>query len=146
MGRITESIRSRIRKSIERDKALEKRVYAVSRTLWPWKIWRLPLLITILILLDFASTYAFLELSGNTQLYEGGPLAGWALRQGGFGLLFLVDMLAIGVLIGLAALTRHVFLRRGLEGYGRASFVVVLLPYTVVTFAIVFNNVVLTFI
>ena len=146
MTRLGELIRRQIRKSIDRDKAMEKRVEAASRTLWPWKEWRLSALVFILVILDFCSTYAFLRLSGNTQLYEGGLLAGWSLRQGGFPLLLLIDLLAVGTLIGLALLSRTIFSKRGLSGYGRASYVIVLLPYTIATFAIIFNNVVLTFI
>jgi hypothetical protein len=146
MSRLGQLIKMRIRKSIERDRALEQQMQTASRSLWPWKDWRLPLLATVLVLLDFTSTYACLELSGNTSLYEGGLLAAWSLRNGGYPLMFIVDLLAVGTLIGVALLSRAFFTRQGLSGYGRISFLVILLPYTVVTFAIVFNNIVLTFI
>jgi hypothetical protein len=103
-------------------------------------------LVSVLFMLDFISTYAFLELSGNPLLYEGGPLASWSLNAGGFMFLLLVDGLAVVALIGLALATRYGFRRKGFDGYARASFVFALLPYSVVTFAIIFNNIVLTFI
>jgi hypothetical protein len=146
MRRLAQLIRRQVRKSIVRDKALQQRFDSASRTLWPWRETKLAWLASVLFMLDFISTYAFLELSGNPLLYEGGPLAGWSLNTGGFLLLLLVDGLAVGVLIGLAFATRYAFSRRGFDGYGRASFVFLLLPYSVVTFAIIFNNIVLTFI
>jgi len=146
MSRFGEFIKRRIDKSLERDRALESQMVAAARSLWPWNDWRLPVLSTILVLLDFSSTFACLELSGNTQLYEGGLLAGWALNTGGWPLMLIVDLLAVGTLTGVAFLMRSFFTRKGLSGYGRIAFILVLLPYTVVTFAIVFNNIVLTFI
>jgi hypothetical protein len=146
MSRFGEFIKRRIDKSLERDRALESQMQAAAKSLWPWEDWRLPVLSTILVLLDFSSTFACLEFSGNTQLYEGGLLAGWALRTGGWTLMLIVDLLAVGILTGVAFLMRSFFTRQGLSGYGRIAFILVLLPYTVVTFAIVFNNIVLTFI
>jgi hypothetical protein len=146
MRRLAQFFRRRVRQSIARDKALQQRFEAASRTLWPWRETKLIWLASVLVMLDFISTYAFLDLSGNSLLYEGGPLANWSLNTGGYMLLLLVDALAVGALIGLAFATRYVFARRGFDGYGRASFVFMLLPYSVVTFAIIFNNIVLTFI
>jgi hypothetical protein len=146
MSRLVQRIKRQIRKSIIRDKALDGRVEAVSMKLWPWRETKLIWLVFVLVLLDFISTYAFLELSGNSLVYESGPLAKWALNEGGFLFLLLVDILAVSFLIGLAMFIRLIFRKRELTGYARAVFILILIPYTVVTFAIVFNNIVLTFI
>ena len=96
-------------------------------------------------MLDYVSTDAVLELSGKTYVYEGGPLASWALRMGGFTGLFLVDMAAASALLLTAVTVRFFHSKFGFKGFGRTAFVVVLVPYVVVTIAAVFNNVVLTF-
>jgi len=83
-----------VSKSLERDRASERYVEAVSRFLWPWRESWLLALVGLVAVLDYASTYAVLELSGNEYVYEGGPLASWALQMGGFTGLFLVDMAA----------------------------------------------------
>ena len=146
MRRLAQFIKKQIRKSIARDKALEKQFEEASINLWPWRETKLIWLVCVLIMLDFISTYAFLELSGNPKLDEKGSLASWALDTGGFLFLLLIDFVAVGILIGLAIAFRKAFMRQGFAGYARASFVFMLLPYSVVTFAIVFNNIVLTFI
>lgn len=146
MRQLAQFLRKQIRKSIARDKALEHRFESASRKLWPWRESKLTWLVSVLVLLDFISTYTFLKLSGNSLIYEGGLLASWSLRFGGLLFLLLVDILAVGSLVGLAIASRHIFTRRGFYGYGRTSFVFTLLPYAVVTFAVVFNNIVLTFI
>jgi len=146
MRRLAQFFKKQIRKSIARDRAMEKQFAEASVNLWPWREAKLIWLVCVLIMLDFISTYAFLELSGNVQLEEKGSLAAWALKTGDFPLLLLIDFLAVGILIGLALAFRKAFMRQGFPGYARASFVFMLLPYTVVTFAIVFNNIVLTFI
>ena len=134
-----------VRRSLERDRSSERYVEAVSRSLWPWPESKLLALVSFLVVLDYASTYAVLELSGKTCIYEGGPLASWALQVGGFTELFLVDVAAASVLL-LAALTiRFLYSKFGFNGFGRTAFVVVLVPYVVVTMAAVFNNIVLTF-
>ena len=146
MRRLTQFIKKQIRKSIARDRAMEKQFEDASMSLWPWREAKLVWLVCVLVMLDFISTYAFLELSGNTRLAEEGTLAAWALDTGGFLFLLLIDILAVGTLIGLALAFRRVFNRQGFAGYARTAFVLMLLPYSVVTFAIIFNNIVLTFI
>jgi len=146
MRRLAQFFKNQIRKSIARDRAMEKRFQEASTNLWPFREAKLIWLVCVLAMLDFISTYAFLDLSGNDNLEEKGSLAAWALRTGDFLLLLLIDALAVGILIGLAYAFRKAFNKRGFPGYARASFVFMLLPYTVVTFAIVFNNIVLTFI
>jgi hypothetical protein len=79
------------------------------------------------------------------HIVEKGPLAGWALRMGGFPFLLLVDVLAAVAMSAIAISTRYLYLRSGLSGYARAAFVVLLLPYVVTTAIAVVNNVRLGF-
>ena len=134
-----------IRKSIERDRANDRHVEALSRLLWPWRESRLLLLVIFLFVLDYISTYAVLELSGNRHVYEGGLLASWALRTGGFIRLFWVDIAAASLLLLTAITIRFVCSKFGFSGFGRSAFVVVLVPYVVIAMAVIFNNIVLTF-
>ena len=134
-----------IKKSLEVDRSTERYVEAVSRSLWPWGESRLLALVGLLVMLDYLSTFAALELSGNKYLYEGGPLANWALQMGGFAGLFLFNIFIISALLLTALTIRFLHFKFGFEGFGRAAFVVMLAPYVVVTMAAIFNNVLLTF-
>ena len=138
-------IKDLVRKSIERDRAREQYVESASRSLWPWRESRLLGLVCCVAALDYASTYAVLELSGKTHVYEGGLLASWALRKGGFMGLLLVDIAAASVLLLTAITLRFLHSKFGFDGYGRTAFVLILVPYVVVTMAAIFNNVALTF-
>jgi len=145
MGAVRRLIRERVNKAVERDRRAEGRVEAVSRLLWPWREPWLIALVGLLALLDYATTCAALELSGKGHIEEGGMLAGWALRIGGLGWLFLVDIGAV-IVLSIAAITARILcFRVGFQGFGRAAFVVLLVPYAVVAFAAVVNNLVLTF-
>jgi len=135
-----------VKKSLERDRASERYVETLSRSLWPWRESWLLAFVSFLAVLDYISTYAALELSGNTYVYESGPLANWTLRMGGFTRLFLVDMATVSVLLLAAVTIRFLHYKLGFKGFGRAAFVVVLVPYAVITMAAVFNNIVLTFV
>jgi len=65
------------RRSLERSRAMERRLEVVSRAIWPWHhAWLVPL-VALLAALDLLSTYAFLELSGKPDVYESGQLAAW---------------------------------------------------------------------
>jgi len=145
MHRVFRLARGMVRKSLARDRSSERYVEAVSRSLWPWPESLLLALVGLLAMLDYVSTYAVLELSGRLDVYESGPLASWALRTGGFTGLFLVDMAAASALLLVAVTIRLLHSRFGFNSFGRAAFVVVLVPYVVVTMAAVFNNIVLTF-
>lgn len=145
MGAVLRLVRKRVNKAVERDRRAEGRVAAVSRVLWPWRESRLVVLVGLLALLDYITTCAALELSGKGYVEEGGMLAGWALRVGGLGWLFLVDIGAV-IALSIAAITaRFLCIKFGFEGFGRAAFVVLLVPYAVVAFAAVVSNLVLTF-
>lgn len=145
MHQVFRLAKAMVRKSIERDRSSERYVEALSRSLWPWRESRLLALVSFLVVLDYVSTYAVLELSGKADVYEGGLLASWALQRGGFTGLFLVDMAAASALLLVAIIIRSLHSRFGFKGFGRAAFVVVLVPYIVIAMAAVFNNIVLTF-
>lgn len=134
-----------VKKSLERDRSNERYVEALSRSLWPWRESWLLALVCLLAILDYVSTYAVLEFSGNEYVYEGGPLASWALQIGGFTWLFLVDMAAAIALLLVAITIRSLHSKFGFQGFGRTAFVFVLTPYVVITMAAVYNNIVLTF-
>ena len=143
MSAVLRLVKDRVRKATERDRRAERHVEAFSRRLWPWNERWLIAIVGIMALLDYTTTCAALGLSGNGYS-EGGLLAGWALQVGGFGWLFLVDMGAVSALVLAALVVRYLCFRFGFRGYGRVTFVVLLLPYAVVAFAAVVNNIVLT--
>jgi hypothetical protein len=145
MHRLFRLVKSAVRKSIERDRSTESYVEAASKSLWPWRESWLLGLVSLLAVLDYASTYAFLELSGSKHVYESGPLARWALQMGGFARLFWVDVAAVSALLVAAVTIRFLHFKFGFKGFGRAAFVFILVPYAVITMAVIFNNVVLTF-
>ena len=139
------SLRNRLESKIERDRPLERRLEAVSKTLWPWSESKLIRYVILIAALDYLSTYAFLRVSSHSYLIEGGPIAGWALQTGGFARLFLVDAAAVLSLIFLAVGLRSLYTRWGFRGFGRSAFIFLLIPYFVVTLAVVYNNVLLAF-
>jgi len=134
-------MRYRVQVAVERDRRVEGGVETVSRVLWPWRERLLPALAGLLALLDYGTTYAVLELSGKDHLEEGGLLAGWVIREGGMGWLFLADVGVVLALSLMAVLARLSCLKFGFRGYGRAVFVVLLVPYAVVAVAAVINNI-----
>jgi len=138
-------IKDRLRKAVERDRQAERYVEAASRFLWRWREPWLLALVAFVALLDYASTYVILGLSGKSYLNEAGSLARWALDKGGFAGLFLADLAAV-LAISLAAITlRFILFRSGFRGFGRAAFVFLLVPYAVVAMVAVINNLVLTY-
>ncbi len=138
-------IKSRVRKAVERDRHAERYMETASRFLWRWREPWLLAFVVFVALLDYASTYAILALSGKSYLNEAGSLAGWALEKGGFAGLFLADLAAVFV-ISLAAITlRFILFRLGFRGFGRAAFVFLLVPYAVVAMVAVINNLVLAY-
>jgi len=145
VGKVLRLVKERVNKAAERDRRAERRMGPASRVLWPWRESRLVVLVGLLAVLDYATTCAALELSGKGDIGEGGMLAGWALQVGGLGWLFLVDLGAVIALLIAATTARFLCFKFGFEGFGRAAFVVLLLPYAVVAFAAVVNNLLLTF-
>ena len=145
MRRVLHLVKRRMQERLEYDRSIEQYVDTASRLLWPWREQWLLLLVGILVVLDYVSTYAVLGMSGKGYVYESGALAGWALRMGGFGGLLAADMAAVTVLLLGAVATRFFCFKLGFKGFGRATFVVLLVPYVVVAVAAVVNNTVLTF-
>ena len=130
---ITSSAKAMAEKSRQRDRGLECHVEKLSRFLWPWRESWFLVVVGFLCILDYTSTYFALELRGNIHTYESGPLAIWALETGGFAFLLLIDIIAVVTLSFVAIALRHLYLRSGFEGYGRAAFVIFLSPYVVIT-------------
>jgi hypothetical protein len=146
LSKLRESLRTAFIKGLEKEKAFDTQAYTISRRLWPWDENKLLFCVISLVVLDFCSTFAFLELSGNANLQESGPIARWALEMGGFSRLFLIDLIAACFLMVLAFAARTIYYRKGFKGYGRTAFIIILIPYIVITIAAVFNNVALTFV
>ena len=139
-------VRSRVARSIERDRSVERYVGTLSRFLWPWHDrWLVPL-VALLATLDHLSTFALLELSGKENVYESGALASWAIKRGGFNGLYIMDAVAVGLLCLVAVTARFLYARFGFTGYARAAYVLVLVPYAIAAFAAVVNNLVMVFI
>ena len=134
-----------IRWTIRRDRGLERHAVVVSRWLWPWRESKLLILVCCLAVLDYISTYAFLTLNASNNVYESGLIASWALQKYGFRGLLLADILAVITVFAVAISARVIYVKSGFAGFGRAAFVVMLTPYVIVTMAVVFNNIVLTF-
>jgi len=140
---VFKSTKAILNKSRRIDRSLGRYAEALSRFLWPWRELWLLIVIGLLAILDFTSTYALLELSGKNNFYESGRLAIWALEIGGFPFLFVVDIAAAGV-ISLAAFTaRHLYIKYGFRDYGRAAFVFLLTPYIIMTAFAIINNIIL---
>jgi hypothetical protein len=142
---VLQFIKGRLRKAAERDRRAERYMETASRFLWRWREPWLLAFVYFVALLDYASTYAILALSGKSYLNEAGSLARWALDKGGFAGLFLADLAAVFA-ISLAAITlRLILFRFGFRGFGRAAFVFLLIPYAVVALVAVINNLVLAY-
>ena len=131
-------------RSVGRGQASERIVTKLSMIVWPWHLgWLIPL-VALLAALDLISTYLLLEHSGKTYVYESGPLAAWALRQGGWNSLYLANALGVGTLCVVAVGASKLYTSVGLRGFARAAYVMALVPYAVATVAAVTNNFVLT--
>ena len=141
-----EVIRDNLRKSLERERKLDRPLEAISRRLWPWPESKLVTYVGLAALMDFLSTYAFLTFGRHGHVAEAGLLARWALHTGGFLGLFLVDAICIGILILLAVGLRSLYSRLGFNGYGRTAMVFLLTPYFVIIMAVVYNNILLSFV
>lgn len=139
-----EAARERVRKSVQRDRRFEPWMDRLSRRLWPWRDSWLMVAVPVIALLDYLSTYALLGLSNKPYAYERGPLAHWALEVDGFRGLLALDILGVVVLCLLAVTVRFAYARFGYGGYGRAAYVLLLLPYAVAASLATVNNLVRT--
>jgi len=142
---VLQFIKDRMRKAVERDRRAERYMETTSRFLWRWREPWLLALVAFVALLDYASTYAVLALSGKSYLNEAGSLASWALEKGGFAGLFLADLAAVFAISLVAITLRFVLFRSGFRGFGRAAFVFLLVPYAVVAMVAVINNLLLAY-
>jgi hypothetical protein len=139
------SARDILNKSREIDRGFGQHAEKLSRFIWPWQEHWLWLVVGSLAILDFTSTYILLDVSGKNNVYESGRLAIWALDRGGFLFLLLIDLMA-AVILSLAALAaRYIYVKHGCKGYGRAAFVVLLMPYIIITALAILNNLILLF-
>jgi hypothetical protein len=137
------SIKAILNKSREIDRGLGRYAEAISYFLWPWQELRLLIVIGSLCIIDYFSTYAALALSSNNNIYERGHLAAWALENGGFLFLLVIDIVAVVVISIVALVIRYLYFKRGFRDYGRAAFVFLLIPYIVITALAIVNNIIL---
>jgi len=142
-AKLLKSARDVIYKTRELDRGLGKYVERISRFIWPWREYRLLVVAGCLCLLDFVTTYILLGMTGRNDVYESGLIASRALATGGFPFLLAVDIIAMVVLSLLAFVARLFYVKRGLEDYGRAAFVFILIPYIVVTAVVIVNTVIM---
>ena len=140
-----DGVRNRARTRIEREQSLERPIEAFSRVLWPYPESKLVFYVSLLAILDYVSTFTALEFSGNSHISEVGLLAKWALQTAGFPGLLIVDVVSIGTLICLAIGVRYLYTKLGFNGFGRAAFIFLLIPYFIVIMGVVVNNVLLAF-
>jgi hypothetical protein len=145
MPAILNTIKANFRRNAERERKLERPLEALSRLLWPWPESKLVLFVCLAALMDYLSTYAFLTFGHRGHVSEAGLIAGWALQTGGFLRLFVVDAGLIGALILLAFALRSLYTRLGFRGFGRTALVFLLIPYFVIIMAVVYNNILLSF-
>lgn len=121
---------------------LEQHAQRLSKTIWPWSESRLLILVAVIAAMDYISTLAFLQFSGDCA-FEAGLLASWALSVGGYLALLIVDVTAVGILILAATATQRICKTNGLSGPGHAVFVLLLTPYATIAAAAVCNNIVI---
>ena len=67
-----------------------------------------------------------------------------AVLNGGLIGLFVVDIFAVITISAMAIGARYIFTKLGFGGYGRAAFVLMLIPYGIVAIIAIFNNIVIT--
>jgi hypothetical protein len=127
----------------EIDRGFGQKAEKASRWIWRWRENWLLAIVGSLAIADFLSTYAILELSGKTNVYESGLIANWALEKGGWGFLLLIDFAAGGVLALIALISRYFYSKKGYIGYGRAAFVFIVMPYILLASFAVINNLVM---
>ncbi len=144
MQRVMETARERVKKSVQRDRRFEPWMDRMSHRLWPWREAWLVVAVSVAALLDYLSTYALLGLSNKPYAYERGPLAHWALEADGFRGLLALDILGVVVLCLLAVVVRSAYARFGYRGYGRAAYVLLLMPYAAAASLATVNNLVRT--
>ena len=136
-------MRARQERAHEIDRGLGRYAEKLSRFVWPWPESRLLVMVFVVAISDFLSTYLVLTFKNNA--YESGSVAQWALDKGGFFLLLGVDLMVAGVLSLAAIGIRSFYARIKVQGYGRAAFVFILIPYACFAAFAVANNIILLF-
>jgi hypothetical protein len=130
--------------SIRRGRLYDNRVGIVSGYIWRWPRTYLIVLISLLVTLDYTTTYILLECSGKVNVYEAGIFAGWALYNGGYAGLLLFDIFSLIILVFTAIGIRYILFRYGFSGFGKLTFLALLMPYALTTTVAVISNIVLT--
>jgi hypothetical protein len=136
--RILKSLRTRQERARKIDRGLGRYAEKLSHVIWPWRESILLILMFAAAILDFSSTYLVLSVKNNAS--ESGRLALWALDRGGYIFLLVLDLAVASLLATIALVLRSFYTRIGSQDYGRAAFVLVLLPYAVIAAAAVVNN------
>ncbi len=143
MSKISERFKARIRKSMERERFLERPMETFSRILWPYSESKLIILVSAMPVLDVASTFAAIRLSGK-HIREAGLIGKWALQTVGYPGMFVIETTCIGLLVIFALGAKSMYARLGFSGFGRAACVFLLAPTLVAILAAVLNNIILT--
>jgi hypothetical protein len=142
--RIFESLKNRNKRNVELERRWDHKFASFSKLLWPWRESRLIIFIIIGATLDYVSTYVAFKFGGD-KVTEAGLIAKWGLLTGGFIKLFFIDLGLIGGLLLLSMGVRYLYNKLGFPGYGRAAFVLVLIPYATLILAVIFNNIFVSF-
>ena len=140
LDKMLKSLKARQENARRIDRGLGRYAEKLSRFIWPWRESRLLVLVFAVAVCDFLSTWLGLNFKSNT--FESGSLASWALNHGGYFSLFSIDIAVAGGLCAIALALRTYYTRIGSPDYGRAAFVLVLLPYAFIAALAVLNNMV----
>ena len=108
--------------------SFDVRIGQFSRRLWPYSMTLLCLVGVATTLLDFLTTYYALELS-NKSIIEGMPLSRALLELGGWRLLLVKDVIAVGMYAVTSFAIYQVATVRQMSGLGRFLAVMVLQVY-----------------
>jgi len=138
IDKMLKSLKARQENARRIDRNLGRYAEKLSRFIWLWRESRLLVLVFAVAVCDFLSTYLGLNFKSNT--FESGSLARWALNHGGYFRLISIDLAVAGGLSAIALALRSYYTRIGSPDYGRAAFVLVLLPYAFIAALAVINN------
>jgi hypothetical protein len=142
--RMFRSLKNLKKRMVELELSWDRDFASFSRFLWPWRESRLIIFVIIGAALDYLSTYVAFKFGGD-KVSEAGLIAKWGLQTGGFIKLLVIDLGLIGGLLLLSIGVRYLYNKLGLPGYGRAVFVLVLIPYAALILAVIFNNIFVSF-
>ena len=123
---------------------LDARLGQFSSRLWPANMVLLCLACAAATLLDYLTTYHLLELSGKPAI-EGNAFSRALLEQGGWRLLFIKDLIAVGIYAIAAFAVYKTAATRNMAGLGRFLSVAVLLVYLLARLIPAINNTLLAY-